>query len=230
MRILFLFIVWIIYTCGAHSQTVEDRQPPPAARDVANLAGDIIGNQFHKWNAPPRISLIGNAVQYRPVVEKFVSELDEVLAGLPSQPILVNDNLATADITVYLGANNELSAPRRVEHARSNSDYWAVLNSDRSLKHCSVFIDTILLAGANDETARSEFYTCLMKAFGFIQTKAPKGLIVSKWDKYISGPPSALNVGGLWLGDKKLVRFAYDNFPNGASVSDVKQIVFRLWK
>lgn len=209
----------------ARGQAALESQPTP--KEVEEFAATIlpyaVGDEFHKWAASPSISCFGEAVKYKPVVEQFVADMTTILNGLPIKPELIADNSPKADILFVIDSPKALAVLRRQEKAQSTWQWQASWNPDKSLKRFTTYTDA---SGFKDVTGKSErrmIYQLLLRCMGISGEKMYP--VVSIWGKFNEGNESS----AIWELDRKLIRFAYEFVPSGASKNDIRKLVRKNW-
>lgn len=226
MRYLFLALCSLFLGREGLAQALTPA-PAPSEKLIADFAASVLPHyrsDFHKWGISPQLSCIGEAADLapcKPFVERFVSETNAILAGLPIQVVLLPDNMPTANYRVYVGRKAEIARIRRANGAGSNWESQIRWNAEKLIENYSVYVDLDECVRWDPLYQRRNLFRRLFTGIGFSGGEV-KG-VPSFYADSKSEPM-------LTEYDRKLIRFAYEHLLTGATPTDIRQTVRKKWE
>jgi len=215
----------------------------PATRTDANKVEDFVVKTltrdgkltFRKWLKAPAFSCLGDSVKYRTVVEEFCAEVRAVLKGLDVQPIVAADNQSAAAITVLLVPMGQPTGtyPRGPLGFVPNSDIpyrenWNGLNwrFQNALTRWQAQIQVGGPAPNRPDIMHEVIYRECLTAFG-IRSYHPGARELDSL-LAVERPTQGFFLTLPEL-DKRLLRFAYEFVPVGASTGEIRRLFKQHW-
>lgn len=224
-----LFLLGILWSLPTFGQTPSATPAPaPDIKAIAEFGADVLPfgkTDFHKWPVSPQLSCIGEAADIapcKPYVDRFVSDINAILSGLPVQITVAPDNTATATFRIYIGRKAAIARARRTNGVNSGSPGYTRWNNEEFITDYSLYLDLDEYTKWTPVGQRAALYRYLLDGIGYCGGSPGKEVpsIYSDW----RAEPILTEY------DRKMIRFAYEHLPTGSNKSDIRQAVRKKWE
>jgi hypothetical protein len=221
-----LVLLSILWSWPALGQAVPAASKPDL-KAIADFGADVLPfskTDFHKWAVSPQLSCIGEAgdiAPCKPYVDRFISDINGVLSGLPIQIAAAPDNTANATFRVYIGRKAAIARARRANGVNSGSPGYVKWSNEKFITDYSLYIDLDEYTKWTPVEQRAALYRYMLDGIGYCGGPSIKG-VASVYSSWWSEPI-------LTEYDRKMIRFAYEHLPTGSSKSDIRQAVRKKW-